>query len=160
MRTVIAAAAAAGLAASLAHADTGVEAVYEATPEQIWEMVDFHQPSENVMPPISGSERTGEGVGALKTNTLADGGGEVELMLVYHDPEAHAFNYVIQQGPLPVENYVGEVRVEPAGEGQARLTWHGTYDAAGVEEAKADEILGGFYASIAERIGETYARVE
>ena len=159
-RTAVAAFVAAGLAATAAGADTGIVAVYEATPEQIWEMVDFHQPSENVMPPIASSERTGEGIGATKVNTLADGGGKVDLLLVYYNPDAHAFNYTIQDSPLPVENYVGQVRVEDAGEGRAKLTWHGTYDPAGVEEAQADEILGGFYGSIADRIGETYTRVE
>ena len=160
MRIFAIAAAAAAFVATAASADSGVVAVYETTPEKLWEMVDFHAPSENVMPPIAGSRRSGEGVGATKINTLADGGGEVHLLLVYYEPEAHAFNYTIQDGPLPVENYVGEVRVEPAGEGRARLSWQGTYDASGVPEEKADEILGGFYASIADRIGETHPRVE
>lgn len=161
MKRTLAAAAIAALAyVPLASADSGVVAVYEATPQQIWEMVDFHQPSENVMPPIESSRREGEGLGATKINTLAGGGGEVHLLLVYYEPERHAFNYTIQSSPLPVENYVGEVRVTDAGDGLAQLSWYGNYAAAGVSNDKADEILGGFYASIAERIGETYTRVK
>lgn len=142
-----------------AFADSRVEATYEATPDQLFEMVDFHKPSENVMPPVESSKREGEGVGATKINTLS-GGGEVSLLLVYYEPSQRAFNYTITGGPLPVENYVGQVRVTDAGDDRARLSWQGTYDAAGVSDEKADEILGGFYAAIAERIGDTYPRFD
>lgn len=112
------------------------------------------------MPPIASSERSGEGLGATKINKLADGGGEIHLLLVYYEPEERAFNYTIQKSPLPVKNYVGVVRVSDAGEGRAQLSWQGTYDPAGVSNEKADQILGGFYASIADKIGETFRRVK
>ena len=142
-----------------AHADSGIVAVYEASPDALWALVDFHQPSENIMPPIATSQRTGEGVGATKINTLG-GGGDVHLQLVHYDPEGRGFNYTIQESPLPVKNYVGIVRVTDAGEGRAQLSWQGVYQANGVSEEEADGILGGFYASIADKIGETYARVK
>lgn len=162
MKRFMTAAAIAALAAiPAAHADSGVVATYDATPDQIWEMVDFHQPSENIMPPISTSERTGEGVGAVKYNTLAGtDGAKVHLLLTYYAPEDRAFTYHIHESPLPVANYVGEVRVTETADGKAQLSWQGTYDAAGVPEAKADEILGGFYQAIAGKIGETYPIVE
>jgi len=146
--------------APLASADSGVTAVYNASPDELWAVVDFHQPSENIMPPIASSVLSGEGVGATKINTLAEGGGEIHLLLVYYEPERRAFNYVIQAGPLPVKNYVGEVRVADAGEGRAQLSWRGIYDADGVTEQQADEILGGFYASIADKIGQRFTRVK
>lgn len=135
---------------------TTVSAIYNASDDELWHTVDFHQPSENVMPPIASSRREGEGVGATKINTL-DGGGEVHLLLVYYAPEQRAFNYTIQSSPLPVKNYVGEVRVTSLEKGRSRLTWQGTYSAEGVTEQEADEILGGFYNAIAGRIGEIYA---
>lgn len=144
---------------SQAAADTGVSAVYEVSAEELWKTVDFHKPSEKIMPPIERSDRQGEGLGATKTNFLK-GGGEVHLLLVYYAPKERAFNYTIQSSPLPVKNYVGEVRVSDAGEGKAKLTWHGTYDADGATEEEADQALGGFYNAIASRIGEMYTRVE
>ncbi len=160
MKPYIFAAALAAVAVNPAvSADTGVVAVYEATPEQLWSTVDFHQPSENIMPPIASSRRTGEGVGATKINKLASDGAEIHLLLAYYDPTARAFNYTIQQGPLPVKNYVGQVRVTDAGAGRAQLSWQGTYEPDGVSTEQADEILGGFYAAIAEKIGGIYKRV-
>lgn len=138
-------------------ADAGITATYKASADDLWQAVDFHKPSENIMPPIESSKREGEGVGALKTNTLK-GGGEVHLQLVYYAPEGRAFNYIIQSSPLPVKNYVGEVRVKDLGDGRSELTWMGTYEAAGVEPAKADEILQGFYKAIAARIGEKFPK--
>ena len=143
-----------------ANADSGIIAVYETSPDKLWALVDFHEPSENIMPPIASSKRSGEGVGATKINTLGGDGGDVYLQLVYYDPSERAFNYTIQQSPLPVKNYVGIVRVTDAGDGRAQLSWQGVYDANGVTEEEADAILSGFYASIADKIGESFACVK
>jgi hypothetical protein len=140
-----------------AFADAGVKAVYKTSADELWKLVDFHQPSETIMPPIQSSTRTGEGLGALKVNAL-HGGGEVHLQLVYYAPEARSFNYIIQSSPLPVKNYVGEVRVTDLGDGRAELSWRGVYDANGVSEEEADKILAGFYEAIAAKIGETFPR--
>lgn len=138
-------------------ANTAVTAVYQTSADELWETVDFHQPSENIMPPISSSARSGEGLGATKINTL-EGGGEVHLQLVYYSPEDHALNYVIQSSPLPISNYVGEVRVESLGDNRAQLTWRSVYEPSGVSAEEADNILKGFYEAIAGRIGEIYPR--
>ena len=143
--------------ATAAFADAGVKATYKASAAELWQAVDFHQPSENIMPPIESSKRTGEGVGALKVNMLR-GGGEVDLELVYYAPEQHAFNYIIQASPLPVKNYVGEVRVTDLGDGRSELSWQGVFQANGVSQEEADKILGGFYEAIAAKIGETFPR--
>jgi hypothetical protein len=145
---------------ALAQADSGVVAVYDTTPDKLWALVDFHQPSENIMPPIAASERTGEGVGATKINILAGEGGKIHLLLAHYDKDAMAFNYTIQEGPLPIKNYVGIVRVSDAGNGQAQLSWQGKYEGNGVPQEKADEILAGFYAAIADKIGQTFTRVK
>lgn len=146
--------------ATPALADAGVVAVYDTTADKLWEMVDFHKPSENIMPPIASSKRDGEGVGAVKINTLAGGGGEVKLQLVHYDKKSMSFNYVIRSSPLPVSDYVGVVRVSDDGNGKAQLSWQGHYAPAGVPQAKANEILGGFYEAIAGKIGETHKRLK
>ncbi len=144
---------------SAASADTRITALYETHADDLWAAVDFHQPSENVMPPIESSERIGTGIGAIKINTLA-GGGEVQLQLVYYDSRSRAFNYTIQQSPLPVKNYVGQVRVTEAEDGRAQLTWQGCYEPAGVSAEEAEQILAGFYGSIAEKLGEMFKRIQ
>ena len=154
-KTIIAGA----LSAFFLNAFAGIEitAVYGTSADELWKTIDFHQPSENIMPPIASSTRDGEGVGATKINSL-NGGGEVHLQLVYYSPENRAFNYVIQSSPLPVSNYVGEVSVESLGDNRAQLTWRGTYDANGVTAEEADNILQGFYQAIAGKIGEKFAK--
>lgn len=140
---------------SAALANSGVTAIYKVSADELWQTIDFHQPSENVMPPIASSTRDGSGIGATKINMLK-GGGEVHLMLVYYAPDQRAFNYIIQSSPLPVKNYVGEVRVEALAPNRSRLTWHGTYEPDGASQDKADEVLGGFYKAIATRVGEIH----
>ncbi len=139
--------------------DAGVVATYETTPDKLWALVDFHQPSENIMPPIASSKLMGKGLGATKVNSLAGGGGDVHLLLAFYSSQYRAFNYTIQQSPLPVKNYVGEVRVRDAGNGRATLSWQGMFEPDGVSQEKANEILNGFYTAIAQKIGETYPMV-
>ena len=159
-RTLLAAVGGVFAMSSVALADNGVVAVYETTPDKLWAMVDFHQPSETIMSPIASSERDGDGVGATKINSLTGDGGKIHLLLTHYDAKTMAFNYTIQEGPLPIKNYVGIVRVTDAGDGKAQLSWQGKYAANGVPDEKADEILGGFYASIADKIGKTFKRVK
>ncbi len=141
-----------------AMADAEITATYKTSPNNLWNLIEFHQPFENYMPPIKSSTTQGQGVGAKKTNILKEGGGEVHLQLVYHDPKTRAFNYVIRSSPLPVKDYVGQVRVTDLGDGRAQLTWKGVFTADGVEQSKADEILNGFYGAIATGIGEKFPR--
>ncbi len=143
---------------SSATAGAEVTATYKAPADELWKLVEFHQPSEKIMPPVEKSKLVGNGVGALKLDKL-NGGGDLDLQLVYFDAESMAFNYVIRSSPLPLKNYVGEVRVKDLGDGRSQLTWSGTFEPKGVEQAKADEIVQGFYNSIAGRIGEKVPRL-
>jgi Polyketide cyclase / dehydrase and lipid transport len=143
--------------ATSAMAGASIDVTYKAPADELWKLVEFHQPSENIMPPVESSELVGNGVGARKLAALK-GGGELELQLVYFDPKSKAFNYVIRSSPLPLKNYVGEVRVEAVGDGRSKLIWSGAFDPDGVERAKADETVQGFYESIAGRIAEKFPR--
>ncbi len=138
-------------------ADTEITAIYKVSADKLWDLVQFHKPSENIMPPIESSKLTGNGVGAIKLNNLK-GGGELVLQLVYFSPKSKSYNYVIRTSPLPLKNYVGQVRVEGLGKNRSKLIWSGVFEPKGVEKAKADEIVSGFYKSIIGRIGEKYSK--
>ena len=140
-----------------AKADAEITAIYKVSADQLWDLVEFHKPSENIMPPIESSKLTGNGVGAIKLNNLK-GGGEIVLQLVYFSPQSKSFHYVIRKSPLPLQNYVGKVRVEDLGDNRSKLTWGSVFEPKGVEEAKANEIVDGFYKSIIGRIGETFTK--
>ncbi len=140
-----------------AKADAEITAIYKVSADKLWDLVEFHKPSENIMPPIESSKLTGNGVGAIKLNNLK-GGGELVLQLVYFSPQSKAYNYVIRTSPLPLKNYVGQVRVEDLGNNRSKLTWSSVFEPKGVEKAKADEIVDGFYKSIISRIGETFTK--
>ncbi len=146
------------LFASSAIADAGITATYKASADDLWNTVDFHAPFENFMPPIKSSSMEGKGIGARKTNILKDGGGKVYLQLAYYNPKIRGYNYVIRSSPLPLKDYVGEVRVTDLGDGRAQLTWRGFFGEEGVEQAKADEIMQGFYEAVATGIGKKFPR--
>lgn len=141
---------------NLESASASISREYSISADELWGLVDFHQPAETIMPPIASSSVNGAGLSAIKVNQL-DGGGEVVLQLVYYSPDDRAFNYIIKDSPLPVDNYVGEVRVAATGENKSELSWSGKFTANGVSGEEASSVIQGFYESIAGRIAEITA---
>ena len=137
-----------------AKADAGFTKTYNKSAKELFALVDFHQPSEAIMPPIASSKVDGKGVGALKINNLKDNGGEIVLQLVHYAPESYAFNYVIRSAPLPVKNYVGQVRVKDLGDGKSQLSWQGVFKGTTVSQEEADKMVQGFLNSIADKIAQ------
>ncbi|MGH1417954.1 MAG: SRPBCC family protein [Hyphomicrobiaceae bacterium] len=110
------------------------------------------------MPPIKFSTTNRQGIGRQKTNTLKDGGGKVHLQLEYYEPKIRGDDYVVRSSPLPLNDYVGEVRVKDLGDGRAQLTWRGVFGGKGVDQPKADGFLSGFYEAVAVGIGKEFPR--
>ncbi len=137
-----------------AKADAGFTKTYNKSAKELFALVDFHQPSEAIMPPIASSKVEGKGVGAIKINNLKDNGGEIVLQLVHYAPEAYAFNYVIRSAPLPIKEYVGQVRVKDLADGKSQLSWQGVFKGTKVSQAEADKMIQGFLNSIADKIAQ------
>lgn len=137
-----------------AKADAGFSKTYNKLAKELFALVDFHQPSEAIMPPIASSKVVGKGLGAIKINNLKDNGGVITLQLVHYAPETYAFNYVIRSAPLPIEDYVGQVRVKDLGDGKSQLSWKGVFKGTKVSQEEADKMIQGFLNSIADKIAQ------
>lgn len=77
--------------------------------------------------------------------TLITGDGDVILEgLTTRDEAAMAFTYTIIQSPLPVTDYVATMAVKE-NDGGARITWSSQFDAKGISEEEALELMIGIY---------------
>lgn len=71
-------------------------------------------------------------------------GGELLEELNEMDEGAMSFTYSIIESPLPIADYVSTMTVSEGGDG-ATISWSSTYNAAGVSDEEALEIMTGIY---------------
>jgi mxaD protein len=119
----------------------------QLSPEISWAIVGSYQSMDRWHPVASTSESTGTGKdsGDVRILTLPDGGTVIERLISYNE-EQMKFAYAIIYSPLPISNYVSEIKVEGGKKGQnSKVTWSSTFDAAGVSDAEAKKIMKGVY---------------
>lgn len=99
-------------------------------------------------------ECVGEGVGALRTIEMTDGGTVVERMEIAHDESVFAYS-IITNDALPIENYCAVVTLADAGNGTTvsyGSNWNPTGDA---DEDDVRGLLEGLYATILDAMERT-----
>jgi len=127
-----------------------------APADLVWQTVRDFGAIDEYVPPITNAELSGEGVGAERTLTLADGGRVVER-LEERDDTARTLQYTIVDAPLPVTNYEGTMSVEVIDDAACEVTWASEFD---VVDAPEDEVAATFaelYAAGLEGLREQYS---
>jgi len=121
-------------------AEVKVEGELGASVDEVWKVVgDFVGMVQGMGVPV---EAEGEGVGM--TRTIAMGPEPIVERLEELDEDAKKVVYSIQQGPLPVKDYVSTMQLSEAGDGRSKLTWSSTFEPVG-DEAMATQIVTGIY---------------
>lgn len=115
----------------------------EASVEAVWTILGNFA-GMGPGPGITAVSYDGEGVGM--TRTIETPNGKIIERLETHDSDNHTFSYVIlnDDSPLPFSGYRAEVTLAATGTG-TQVTWVGTFEPKGVEEAKAVAIASGIY---------------
>ncbi|SLN49695.1 SRPBCC family protein [Oceanibacterium hippocampi] len=129
----------------MATAKVSVTAVMPADVDTVWGLIGGFNDLPRWNPRVSESRMDGEGVGAIRVLTLANG-GSISERLEAEDNAGRAYRYSIVEAPLPVQNYVGRLGAEPAGPNSTTVTWSAEFDPAdGVPEEKAIEIIDSMF---------------
>jgi hypothetical protein len=119
---------------------------FEAPADAIWSYFqDFGGISKWAGPMIKSCTVEGEGVGAVRTLTFTQGNPLRERLVQFDDAD-RSFSYAII-GPrdLPVDDYVGSVKLRASGAKSTTIDWIGTFDAKGAPEPDAKRIVEGIY---------------
>ena len=112
-----------------------------ASVDEVWKLVgDFAGLIEAMGVPV---EVTGEGVGS--TRSIAMGGAPTVERLEELDNDAKRLVYSMVEGPLPVSNYLATMQLSAVGDERTKLDWSSTFDATGMPEADAIEVIRGIY---------------
>jgi hypothetical protein len=111
-----------------------------APADEVWSIVRDFGSIADWAPPIADADLDGEGVGAERTLTLADGGQVVERLEALDDDD-RTLRYSIVDGPLPVAEYEGTFSVTAIDDSTCEVAWGSTFTVDGPPE---DEITGMF----------------
>lgn len=124
------------------------EVTVDNTPATVWKLVGNFNSLDVWHPAVKSSEINGKGtkVGTRRLLTLQDGATILEALRTYSDAK-NSYSYAIVKSPLPVANYVSTITLTPAADGHTLMKWTSTFDANGVSDEQATEVIQGIYDS-------------
>ncbi|HWI05216.1 MAG TPA: SRPBCC family protein, partial [Acidimicrobiales bacterium] len=89
---------------------------------------------------------------AVDSTELIDGGerrinhlGAVQLVEPIVDRGDRHYTFRMSEPPLPLQDFESTLRVRDDGPGRCEVQWEATYQAAGVSDTEADELVRGFF---------------
>ena len=133
------------------------EAAFAATPDKVWAVVRDFGRLDEWLPPVVGCETDRDGIGALRTLTLADGAVVVER-LEAHDDAARTLTYsMADAGSMPLVDYVSTIAVRANPDGTATMRWSGSFGVSGADEAEVVASIEGLYRSGLDSVAEKLA---
>jgi hypothetical protein len=112
-----------------------------APADAIWQVVGDFGAACRYLAGVVNCTVEGEGAGALRTLTYADGGTIVERLEAL-DHVAHRLSYALLSD-TPFRNCLTTMELRDLGQGQCEVTWAATFEADGLPECEAQEMLEG-----------------
>ena len=121
-------------------------ATVNAKPADVWAKIGSFCQIASWHPAITKCELKTVDHRAHRVLTLGDGATILEMQTDHRsaDDKTMNYSYIIHKSPLPIKNYASFIGVEAEGE-ETKVTWRSIFDANGVDEAKAKEVIGGIY---------------
>jgi len=131
--------------------------VLDVPPSTAWALLGDFNGLNRWHPAVAASDLSGDAKskGAKRILTLGDGAKINETQVDYNDSDM-AYTYKITESPLPVSDYVSTIKVERNDKGTSTVTWSSSFNAAGVDDAKAVEIISGVYDGGLKALGDLY----
>lgn len=124
-------------------AQARVQKEVAATAAQVWEVVRDFGAVQRWSPGLTSCEVDGEGIGAVRTIKLGD--MVIRERLESLDDATRTFSYSIVDGPLPLTNYLSTFTVVDSDAGKSQITWSSTFEAAGMTDEQAAQMVEGIY---------------
>lgn len=145
------------MATSSLHAQRQI--TLNATPDEVWQRIgDFNglhlwHPAVNASQLLAGSNNQ---AGAERLLTLGNG-ATIHERLLEHSDSQRLYRYGIIESPLPVRDYQSLLRVEPAPDGQALVTWQAEFVADGASDEEVLAVVEGIYADGLHQLRQLFA---
>ena len=133
------------------------QAAFKASAAGVWAVVREFGRLDEWLPPVASCVVDRDGIGALRTLTLADGAVIVER-LEAHDDGARTLTYsMTDAGPMPLVDYVSTIAVSTNADGTATMRWSGSFGVSGADEGEVVGSIEGLYQSGLDSVAEKLA---
>jgi hypothetical protein len=119
--------------------------IINAPADAIWRMLSDFGSACRYLAQVDDCIVEGEGVGALRTLTNADGSAIVERLETL-DAASHRLGYSLLTD-TPFRDCLTTVTVRALGPGQSEVTWSATFEADGIPAGEAVALLEGAFES-------------
>ncbi len=126
-------------------ARTSSKIIIDVSADAIWQVVSDFNAACQYLSMVVNCTVAGEGVGALRTLTSADGSILVERLEAL-DKDAHRLRYSLLTD-TPFRNCLTTMAVRDLGLRQAELEWSVTFEADGLPASEAVELMEGALAA-------------
>lgn len=128
-----------------------------AAPEETWKAIGDFCGIASWHPAITKCDMVKNVKDHLRVLTLADGATVVEKQINRNDTDRVYSYAIVNDSPIPVNNYVSVISVKKSGKGST-IHWSGSFVAKGAPDDKAAEVIGGVYdaglASLQKKLGQ------
>lgn len=121
--------------------------------DRLWQRIGAFAAVGEWHPMVSRVDSEGDQPGSVRTAYGKDGSTQVERLLA-SDAKRHTYRYAIESTPMPVRNYVGELRVEDSSDGTSMVIWSARFDES--EGGDATEMVRGFLKAGVNRLRDAY----
>lgn len=125
--------------------------------EELWKTIGNFGSLADWNPAFTQSEATGETKGSTRRLTLA-GGGQIEERLEQKSDSEKLCRYSILSGPVPVADYVSELRVRDNGDGTSSVEWSSEFKPKGVPENEAVKAIQEVYQTGFDNLKKMFGR--
>ena len=113
---------------------------FRAAPERVWSLISDFYALHTWLPAVVA---TREDASTRTRLAVLPDGGEVAEQLLEEGDRFH--RYRVTGGPMPVEDFVAEIRVLEVDGGTSEVRWQASFAPAGLPAADAEAIIAGVF---------------
>ena len=126
-----------------------------ANADNLWQAIGGFGAIADWHPAIEKADLTGETKGSVRTLHLV-GGGTITERLEEVSASERVYRYSITDSPLPISNYVAEIKVNDNGDGTSTVEWSSEFEAKGVGDNEALTTIQGIYQAGFDNLAKLY----
>lgn len=128
-----------------------VSSVLNATVDEVWKIIGAFDAVPDWHPEIKDCAidnfMSSDAVGCMRNLTMPDG-AKIRERLVALSYADYLYSYTIVEGPMPVKNYNGTLRLLPVTDGnRTYIEWSSEFDVAPDKEAEIVGMISGVFLS-------------
>ncbi len=110
--------------------------------DKLWETIRRFDGVDKYVPVITSCRVEGSGVGAKRFCTMEDG-TELAEDLLSLDEKTRTLTYSVTSKDMPVESYIGKVKITALGDNDCEIEWSSTFDVVGAPEGEIKTMIEG-----------------